>query len=191
MMCRKGKTFARDHQSAVFAFWRIEAIVILLLLSALAFVTPYVAVFCLAVWLVGLWYSFIPHWFLVQNFLVALCSGSSGALWNGPRWCVGREEPSNICALYVSHPFQRDQQGHRGLQDRSRIQIHRPSEVGNNAGESASHLERPLGGVAFHLLSELVGIRRWAIRASEPFDAAGLHASAAKAGEAPDVLLRV
>lgn len=73
---KKGKTFARDYRDALWRFWRSEALAVLVLLTALMYIAPHVAAFCLLVWLVGLWYSFIPHWFLVQNVLVALCSGS-------------------------------------------------------------------------------------------------------------------
>ena len=73
---KKGKTFARDHQRALFIFWRREAILLVGLMTVLSFVAPSVATFCLAVWVVGLLYSFIPHWFLLQNFCVAVCSGS-------------------------------------------------------------------------------------------------------------------
>ncbi|OGI25232.1 MAG: hypothetical protein A3E38_01975 [Candidatus Moranbacteria bacterium RIFCSPHIGHO2_12_FULL_54_9] len=73
---KKGKTFARDHHDAVLKFWYQEALVLLGLLAGLACIVPHVALFCLVIWFVGLLYSFIPHWFLLQNILVAVCSGS-------------------------------------------------------------------------------------------------------------------
>lgn len=73
---RKGKTFAYDHQSSLKFFWVVEAVVLVVALALLALWSWELALFCAGVWIAGLWYSFIPHWYILQNILVALCSGS-------------------------------------------------------------------------------------------------------------------
>lgn len=73
---RKHKYFATRHYAPLKRFWLVEAEAILLGLIVIGYFDWLLALFCLGVWLVGLLYSFVPHWFVVQNVIVALCSGS-------------------------------------------------------------------------------------------------------------------
>jgi UbiA prenyltransferase family len=74
--CRKGKTFAYEHTKPLCRFWIIEAILLVLGMLALSQWSVMLALFCAVVWIAGLLYSFIPRWYITQNVLVALCSGS-------------------------------------------------------------------------------------------------------------------
>jgi hypothetical protein len=73
---RKGKTFATDHLRALWVYWLLEAVSILFGLLILVQTSITLGLFCAIVWMAGLGYSFIPRWYIVQNGLVALCSGS-------------------------------------------------------------------------------------------------------------------
>lgn len=73
---RKLKLFASDNRKALQVFWTIESVFVAVALILLASMSLSLGLFCAVVWLVGLGYSFIPHWYIVQNFIVALCSGS-------------------------------------------------------------------------------------------------------------------
>ena len=73
---RKGKTFAVEHRGELAAACLLDGLAILSGLIAIALFDTGLALFCLFVWTAGLAYSFVPHWFVVQNTIVALCSGS-------------------------------------------------------------------------------------------------------------------
>lgn len=73
---KKKKTFARDHAWLLSMFWCKLSALTLIPLLALGAVNVWMGILCLAVWCAGLVYSFIPHWYVAQNLLVALCSAS-------------------------------------------------------------------------------------------------------------------
>ena len=73
---KKGKRFAYDHPATIRLAWRLMSTFIVILLIALSHQHALVAAFCAGVWWVGLAYSFVPHWYIVQNALVAGCSAS-------------------------------------------------------------------------------------------------------------------
>lgn len=81
---QKGKYFASEHPQEVLTYWtRLN----LATGSALLYVGYHdigLASFCVMVWLLGLFYSFVPHWYVAQNLIVALCCGAPalcGAVW--------------------------------------------------------------------------------------------------------------
>jgi len=84
---RKLKLFASDNRGALIVFWLIESVVIALALIWVMTSSLWLGIFCATVWIVGLGYSFIPHWYVVQNIIVALCSGS----------------PALCAAIYTNH----------------------------------------------------------------------------------------
>lgn len=73
---QKGRWFATIHRRPLHIFWLTEALFIVGGLLWLMALSPTLCLFVGAVWIVGLLYSHIPHWFIVQNVVVALCSGS-------------------------------------------------------------------------------------------------------------------
>lgn len=73
---KKNKTFARDHAWRLSIFWCKLSALTLIPLLALGALDIWIGILCLAVWCAGLVYSFIPHWYVAQNLLVALCSVS-------------------------------------------------------------------------------------------------------------------
>ena len=72
---KKGKVFVSDHADVVRKFWLASALLISFLVIVLFTITPSVALFCFTLWVVALVYSFVPNWFVVQNMIVAFCSG--------------------------------------------------------------------------------------------------------------------
>ncbi len=73
---KKGKTFVSENEAAVIRYWlRLAAVTAALLLMVVSSSLALGAL-CSLVWAVGLAYSFVPHWFVTQNVMVALCSGS-------------------------------------------------------------------------------------------------------------------
>ncbi len=73
---KKGKRFAHDHPTTIRLAWRLMSAFIAILLIALSYQHALVATFCAGVWWLGLAYSFVPHWYIAQNALVAACSAS-------------------------------------------------------------------------------------------------------------------
>jgi 4-hydroxybenzoate polyprenyltransferase len=74
--CRKGKFFATDHRGRLLLYWLLEALMLVVGMLILFQWSHSLATFCAFVWIAGLGYSFIPHWYIAQNVIVALCSGS-------------------------------------------------------------------------------------------------------------------
>jgi len=64
---RKGKLFASKNKTALTYFIYSEMIVIFVALVLLAGVSPTVAAYCCFVWILGLAYSFIPHWYITKH----------------------------------------------------------------------------------------------------------------------------
>lgn len=98
---KKNKNFVSEHFQEVHTYWkRINAItaVILLYASSIDF---NVAWFCAVVWVMGLLYSYVPHWYIVQNLIVALCSASPVLL--GP--IHHRDLPFKPLLVFVAFVF--------------------------------------------------------------------------------------
>lgn len=74
--CKKGKTFASEHPDQLFRYWLGLSATTAFLVGGLMISDVRTALFCVLVWVVGLLYSYIPHWYVVQNMVVAVCSGS-------------------------------------------------------------------------------------------------------------------
>ena len=72
----KGKSFAFTHPAEIFQYWLCLVYVVILLLGILASYDNQTALFCTTVWLIGILYSFIQHWYIVQTVVVALCAAS-------------------------------------------------------------------------------------------------------------------
>lgn len=76
---RKGKCFATKHKQPLQIAILCESLAViagLFLLSAQSTESASLALFCGVVWILGLAYSHIPHWYITQNVVVAVCSGS-------------------------------------------------------------------------------------------------------------------
>jgi len=73
---KKGKLTASENPKEFLRYWWLLNTLILALLGALAWLNAWAALFCALVWIVGIFYSFIPHWYLIQNLIVAACSAS-------------------------------------------------------------------------------------------------------------------
>jgi len=73
---KKWKMFASEHPQEVFRWWINLSAITTVLVMLVATYNPLVAYFCLLVWGVGTLYSHIPHWYIVQNVVVAICAGS-------------------------------------------------------------------------------------------------------------------
>lgn len=74
--CKKGKFLASEHPKEFVAYWKKLSLLTSGLLLLVAVQDIYLAAFCVLVWCVGLAYSFIPHWYIIQNLVVALCGGA-------------------------------------------------------------------------------------------------------------------
>ena len=72
----KARIFALEHEWHMLSYWLWGAIFIWMLIAILFRINPTLAAFCMIVWVIGLWYSYMPHLFLAQNVLVAFCSAS-------------------------------------------------------------------------------------------------------------------
>lgn len=73
---KKGKFLASEHPKEFLGYWMILSAVTSGLLMLVAVQDPWLAGFCAFVWGVGILYSYIPHWFITQNLVVALCGGA-------------------------------------------------------------------------------------------------------------------
>ncbi len=83
---KKGKLFASEHTAELWAYWVKLNVVTGGFLLLVVWYDVWLAAFCTVVWVVGILYSFIPHWYIIQNLTVALCAGSPalcGAVYNG------------------------------------------------------------------------------------------------------------
>lgn len=74
---KKGKTFAQNHPWQMLTWWARLSLVTLGGIAAIGFLDFRLALFCGLVWIVGLLYSYVPHWYVVQNLIVATCSASA------------------------------------------------------------------------------------------------------------------
>lgn len=73
---RQEKTFARDNMQKLKRFWwRLNAVTAGLV-TGVAVASPWLGIFILAVWLLGVGYSYVPQWYILNNLIVAICSGS-------------------------------------------------------------------------------------------------------------------
>ncbi|MFH0952189.1 MAG: UbiA family prenyltransferase [Patescibacteria group bacterium] len=73
---KKGKIFAYEN-----LFWLVAKYIKLVFITFILLVlvtvhTPTIGFFFIIVWLLGLSYSFIHRWYVVQNIIVAVCSAS-------------------------------------------------------------------------------------------------------------------
>jgi len=95
---KKGKTFASEHPKHLLRYWWSVNGVTGALLAVVAWYNIWTAFFCALVWLLGLLYSYIPHWYIVQNLVVAICAGS-------PALCgmiyFGKTTPSTIWTFLI------------------------------------------------------------------------------------------
>lgn len=73
---RKFEFFASSHPKKLFKYWLKLNAVTCGLVGVLSYLNPGLSLFCTSVWLLGLLYSFIPHWFILQNIVVAFCAAS-------------------------------------------------------------------------------------------------------------------
>lgn len=73
---KKGKNFASEHPHTLLGYWAFVSVTTGCAMLAVAAYDPHVALLCLEVWLLGHFYSFVPHWYIVQNCIVALCAAS-------------------------------------------------------------------------------------------------------------------
>ncbi|MBI1907851.1 UbiA prenyltransferase family protein [Candidatus Uhrbacteria bacterium] len=82
---KKGKLLASEHPEEVWRYWmRLNAATVVCIIGVAVYDVG-TAAFCLGIWLVGVGYSFVPHWYLVQNILVAVCAGAPallGGVWS-------------------------------------------------------------------------------------------------------------
>lgn len=72
----KNQVFASEHSALVFAYWVGLSLSTAVLLAGVVWISLSIFLFCLGVWMLGLIYSHIRHWFFWQNVVVALCSAS-------------------------------------------------------------------------------------------------------------------
>lgn len=73
---KKGKCFASENSKALRWFWATLSGVTAVSLGLVAQQSMAVAVFCMVVWTIGVLYSYVPHWYVIQNLIVAACSAS-------------------------------------------------------------------------------------------------------------------
>lgn len=73
---KDSKPFASQQPDELKLCWKLLCGFIALLLVPLACWNPHGALFSAAIWVVGTLYSWIPHWFIIQNLVVATCSAS-------------------------------------------------------------------------------------------------------------------
>lgn len=96
----KGNTLASDYPALFSRYLRAVNVLTTVLLSAVYLASPRVAGYIGAIWAIGLLYSHIQRWFLVQNLLVALCSASpalAGVAYTGQM----RVEPLVLAMIFV------------------------------------------------------------------------------------------
>lgn len=82
---KKGKLFASQHSEKLWQYWLLLSGLTAILLVSLAWFDPWPALFVASVWALGLLYSYVPHWYVWQNAIVAFCSASPmlvGAIHN-------------------------------------------------------------------------------------------------------------
>ncbi len=73
---QKGKFFASEHPKEIWSYWVVLSAVTCGILLLLGLHDEWLALYCVLVWLAGLLYSFVPHWYIGQNLIVALSCGS-------------------------------------------------------------------------------------------------------------------
>jgi 4-hydroxybenzoate polyprenyltransferase len=73
---KKGKTYARDNPR-YFVHYLLGLVSGVIVTLACAFALDvWTGLFCCATWIVGMAYSFMTKWYLLQNLVVACCSGA-------------------------------------------------------------------------------------------------------------------
>ncbi len=88
-----GKPFASKHPDEIKLCWKLLSGLIVILMFWLATINTRAALFSALVWVSGTLYSWVPHWFVVQNLIVAACSASpvlcgSVAMGQWNEWCL-------------------------------------------------------------------------------------------------------
>lgn len=73
---KRGKTFVYQNKKTVLLYWISLSSLTCFILTGLAFLSPKVAIFCLAIWLLGILYSYLQKVYVVQNAIVSLCTAS-------------------------------------------------------------------------------------------------------------------
>ncbi len=73
---KKGKTFVSDHPGETLRYKFTLLGLTGLFVGYASSKSLSVAGFCVAVWAVGVLYSFIPRWYIVNNLVVGICSGA-------------------------------------------------------------------------------------------------------------------
>lgn len=75
---KKGKNFASSHSLALWQYlWGLSCLTVLLLVVLVLMSSILLALFCLSIWVLGLYYSHIHRrWYGWNNLIVALCSGA-------------------------------------------------------------------------------------------------------------------
>ncbi len=73
---KDSKPFASQHPNELKLCWKLLCGFIALLMVVLVSWNLRAALFCAVIWMAGTLYSWIPHWFIVQNLVVAACSAS-------------------------------------------------------------------------------------------------------------------
>lgn len=71
---KKGKTFAYYNASLLFDFWLLISSLAVIPMIAISEISANVAILCAATWGLGILYSFLQKFFIVQNTIVALCA---------------------------------------------------------------------------------------------------------------------
>jgi 4-hydroxybenzoate polyprenyltransferase len=90
---KKGKLAVSENPKKFLYYWCGLNILTLAVLAGLIWLNIWAALFCMLVWIVGICYSFIPNWYLVQNLIVAACSAS-------PVLC-GYRKDSNLASIII------------------------------------------------------------------------------------------
>ena len=71
---KKGKTFAHHNPALLFDFWLLISSFAVIPMIAITEISANGAMLCAIVWVLGILYSFLQKFFIVQNIIVALCA---------------------------------------------------------------------------------------------------------------------
>jgi 4-hydroxybenzoate polyprenyltransferase len=98
---KKGKMFASLHPRELFYFWSLLSSLTLMVLAVLFALAPAAAGLSLVVWALGLFYSFVPHWYRINNIIVAFCSASPVLAAAAHHWSMHGTTVSIFFTLFM------------------------------------------------------------------------------------------
>lgn len=73
---KKKKFFASQYHTELKFYCEILCLICIIILLPIAFIDMWLFSFCMWIFLLGMLYSFITHWYIIQNLVVAVCAAA-------------------------------------------------------------------------------------------------------------------